>query len=238
MNHCFIVTSAINTKFGVFSADQRLTQTLGTIASIKDRIPDAKIIIMECAGEPLTPAQHTALASQVNFVIDYTEDRNVIDIYNSTSNWDIVKNSTEIMCFGNTVRHAVANNWFEGVDRVHKLSGRYLLSDHFDKSVYEQPEVRDKVVISPKRQSQFPVTVTDQPWQYMSRLWSWPIGLTNQVVNVYDHALSYFADRVSKGGYTDIEHALARFLDPAIVHEQAMIGVKGEISPTGAKVSD
>ena len=52
VRHAFIVTSAINSKFGVFTPDQRLEQTLGTITSIKNKIPSAKVVVMECCGTP------------------------------------------------------------------------------------------------------------------------------------------------------------------------------------------
>ena len=50
VKHAFVVTSAINSKFGVFSPEQRLTQTLDTIKSIKAKLPTAKIFVMECCN--------------------------------------------------------------------------------------------------------------------------------------------------------------------------------------------
>ena len=37
IKHAFIVTSAINSKFGVFKPEDRLTQTIDTIKSIKNK---------------------------------------------------------------------------------------------------------------------------------------------------------------------------------------------------------
>ena len=48
--YAVIVTSAINTKFGVYSSDQRLAQTLDTIASIRTRIPGCTIFLLEISG--------------------------------------------------------------------------------------------------------------------------------------------------------------------------------------------
>jgi len=61
INHCFVVTSAINSKFGVYSADERLSQTVKTLQNIKQKVPGAKIIVMECAGTPILDAQSQVL---------------------------------------------------------------------------------------------------------------------------------------------------------------------------------
>lgn len=238
IKHCFIVTSAINTKFGVYSPDQRLVQTLTTLKTIKTYVPDATIVIMECAGVPLTENQNLALASEANYILDYTEDQNVQDIYHSTDNWDIVKNSTEIMCFSNALAHCKNNGWLKGIDRIHKMSGRYLLTDNFDLAFYEKPEVQDRIVIGTKKKSQFPEHVTQQTWQYMARLWSWPTSRVDEIVDVYQQGLVFLAQRISEGGYIDIEHVLAKFLNQDHVCEQPVLGIEGCIAPTGTAIKE
>ena len=46
IKHGFVVTSAVNSKFGVYSPEERLAQTVITLQNIKFRVPDAKIIVM------------------------------------------------------------------------------------------------------------------------------------------------------------------------------------------------
>ena len=70
VKHLFIVTSAVNSKFGVFSPEQRLQQTLDTITSIRNKIPTARIVIMECCGTPITDTQ----ADQLRAVSDHFRD--------------------------------------------------------------------------------------------------------------------------------------------------------------------
>jgi hypothetical protein len=41
---------------------------------------------------------------------------------------------------------------------------------------------------------------------------------------------------VLNGGYTDIEHVLAKFLNPANVHEVDAVGVEGAIAPNGSAI--
>jgi hypothetical protein len=233
--HCFIVTSAINSRFGIYSPKERLAQTLDTIQSIHQHAPGSKIIIMECTGVPLTDEQSEVLEANSDVFIDYTTDAAVQAIYNGSDNWDVVKNSTEIMCFGRTIAQCQSDGDFDDVDRIHKMSGRYLLNDDFNLSLYNN---NHNILIGPKHTSQFPFEITQTEAQYMARLWSWPSELTDEIVQVYEDSLNFFAERVARGGYTDIEHVLYRFLNPAHVQEVPLLGVEGAIAPNGAAIKN
>lgn len=237
VRHAFVVTSAINSKFGVFTPAERLEQTLDTIRSIRNRLPTAKIFIMECCGTPLDEEQRTELAKSCDVLIDFSTNADVQAMYDS-DNWDIVKNGTEIMCFGNALEMLKNAGEFADVDRIHKMSGRYVLNDMFDADTYEQTEVKTKFVIGPKYKSQFPINVTTVPLQYMARLWSWPIELLDVAIKVYKDSFIFFAERVSQGGYVDIEHVLYKFLPQEQVHEIQNLGVEGCIAPNGAPIKN
>lgn len=235
MKHCFVVTSAVNSKFGVYKPAERLEQTLQTVSSIRQRVPDAKIILMECAGTALTAEQEAALDQAVDVFVDFTQDEDVQAIYQS-NNWDIVKNTTEIMCFARVLEMCRDDNDFDGIDRIHKMSGRYLLNNDFDLGVYEK--YPDKIIVGPKNRSQFPFEVTGIELQYMARLWSWPIGLLDPVIQVYNNSLSYISQRIQQGGYADIEHVLYKFLPAEHVQEISLLGVEGTIAPNGVAIKN
>jgi hypothetical protein len=235
IKHCFIVTSAVNSKFGVYSPEERLAQTVITLQNIRFRVPDAKIIVMECAGTPLTESQSNILENNSDLLLDFSCDSDVHAIYQS-DNWDVVKNSTEIMCFGRTLRVCRDDGDFAGYDRIHKMSGRYVLNDDFDLKVYEQ--YPDRIIIGPKHKSQFPYQLTGIELQYMARLWSWPAEHTNTAIKVYEDSLAYIGERVSHGGYADIEHVLYKFLPESLVTEIPLLGVEGFIAPNGAPIKN
>jgi hypothetical protein len=237
IKHCFIVTSAINSKFGVYPPVQRLEQTVDTIKSIKNRIPNSKIVIMECCGTPIRPDQAEVLKQAADVFIDFSTDPDVIEMYDS-DNWDVVKNGTEIMCFGRALHQLKDAGEFVGIDRIHKMSGRYILNDLFDPELYEQTDNRMKIIIGPKCSSQFPPQVTQVPFQYMARLWSWPAELLDEVIGVYEDSFLFFAERVANGGYVDIEHVLAKFLNPDHVREIQNLGVEGCIAPNGQPIKN
>jgi hypothetical protein len=205
-----------------------------TLDSIRTRAPGSKIVVMECTGTPLTEAQSQLLEENCDLLLDFSTDKDVHEIYNSTDNWDIVKNSTEIMCFGRTLQMCLNDGDFAGCDRIHKMSGRYILNDEFDLKIYEQQV--DRIIIGPKNRSQFPYEVTGIELQYMARLWSWPAAATERVIQTYTDSLNYMAQRVAAGGYADIEHVLYKFLPTELVSEIPIVGVEGSIAPNGVAI--
>ena len=233
--HCFIVTSAVNSKFGIYNSDERLSQTIITLQNIKFRIPDAKIIVMECAGTPMTQKQSDLLEQHSDLFVDFSNDSDVQAIYQS-DNWDVVKNSTEIMCFARTLRLCKSDGDLEGYDRIHKMSGRYILNDDFDLDIYNQ--YPDKIIIGPKHKSQFSYQLTGIELQYMARLWSWPALELDTIIKVYEDSLVYIGQRVSQGGYADIEHVLYKFLPTELVQEIPVLGVEGFIAPNGVPIKN
>lgn len=237
--YTFLVTSAMNTKFGVFDSAQRLTQTLATIDSIRQRVPTARIYLLEMAGLPLQEHQREQLLACVDHVMDFTTDPAVKELYQSTENWDIVKNVTEIMCFGNALRRLHTDtNQLQGSQRIFKLSGRYTLNDDFKIDYYDQYSTQSHIVVSRSRASQFPLHYTQVERQFMSRLWSWPYQLTDEIISVYDQGLNFIQERILAGGYVDIEHVLYKFLDHHKVIELDAVGVQGNIGPNGTAVKD
>jgi hypothetical protein len=235
IKHCFIVTSAVNSKFGVYTPEERLTQTVITLQNIRFRVPNAKIIVIECAGNALLAAQSDVLEQHCDLLLDFSRDPDVQAIYQS-DNWDVVKNSTEIMCFGRALHMCHNDGDLEGIDRIHKMSGRYILNDEFDPEVYEK--YPDRIIIGPKHRSQFPFEVTGIKLQYMARLWSWPAEFTEQIIQVYTNSLAYIGQRVSTGGYADIEHVLYKFLPTELVQELPVLGVEGFIAPNGVPIKN
>lgn len=235
INHAFVVTSAINSKFGVYNPATRLEQTLDTIRTLRERAPGCRVIVMECTGIALEPEQEAALDAAADILVDWTSDPDVQSIYQS-ENWDVVKNTTEIMCFGRTLQMCWDDGDFAGIDRIHKMSGRYLLTDDFKLDLYEQNP--DSIIVGPKNTSQFPFQVTGIELQYMARLWSWPASMTQEIITVYYNSLAYIANRVAQGGYADIEHVLYKFLPAEHILEVPLLGVEGTIAPNGVPIKN
>ena len=241
MKHCFMVSSAINTTIGEFSNEERLEQTLNTVSSIQKYAPGSDIILVECSAFTLSPEQRKILTDNCNLLITYDHDPHVKEMYEQNiklGNWDIVKTYTEIYCFIGAFSQCLKMNYFENVDRVHKLSGRYYLTDKFDPDSYKEEPFCDSIIISKRYKSQFkPELVDNIPYCYMTRLWSWPAVISRQIHQTYKNSLLFLRRDGSKGETKlDIEHLLYRFLPSDLVIPVLELGVSGIISTIPNKI--
>ncbi len=237
MRTAFLMTSALNTRFGVYATEQRISQTLDSIHSIKKKVPDAKIYLLELAGISPTIEQVQKIAPYVTQVLDLSKHQQVQAIYHGTNSHDVVKNLTEVFGTHEIVRHLQQRGEFHDVDRIFKISGRYLLAETF--SLDRFTPYPHQIVIAARRQSQFAPEITGGvTMQYMSRLWSWPTAMTPDILQVYEQGIDYMVERLNQGGYCDIEHMLFKFLPQDRLIEVSPIGVQGCIAPTGIAVSD
>jgi hypothetical protein len=233
----FILTSALNTKFGAHTNEQRLAQTLNSIASIKHHAPNSDILIVEMGGIPPTDEQIDTIESRVEYYYNYSQDENVQGIFHSTDNWDIVKNTTEVMVFGNLLQDLINEKDIKKYDRIFKMSGRYVLTEKFNINYYET--VPKNIVVLQRRASQFPPAVTgNRHFQYMSRLWSWPASDTDTVLTAYQTGFNAMAQCISEGGYFDIEHMLFDFLPANLIVETQQVGLQGLLGPNGSQVDE
>jgi hypothetical protein len=188
-------------------------------------------------GVSPTEEQVRAILAKVNYFFDFTKDQAVIDIYNSTDNWDIVKNTTEVMCFTNALSSLVEQGIIKEYDRVFKMSGRYLLTENYKGVDYES--LKDRIVVLERKGSQFPPEITGgKQFQYMSRLWSWPASETQKVIDAYNEGFMAMAQRYADGGYFDIEHMLFAYLPADLVTEVPRVGLRGLLGPNGVAIED
>lgn len=233
--HLFIITSAINTKFGSYDPDQRLLQTFDTIRTIKEKVPDAVIVIFESSGYKMEPEKLETLNKLVDCIIDMSGDVNVQRYYNNTDSWDIVKNMCEIMCFGSGLSMLEEHtDYLKNCDFVHKLSGRYVLTDDFNLDNYEK--YPNKIIYHEKMESQFDPEYVGIKYQYPSMLYSWDISKLPIIKEFYKNALIELSNRLSQGKYADIEHLMYMFIPEEHVQEVPMIGVMGRLGQNRVQV--
>lgn len=236
MNVLVIVTSAVESRFGIYSADQRLAMTLDTIKNLRERIPGVKIAVNEVSGNGLSADKENALLDACDIFLDFTTNHEVNWIYNNKAwydNWDVVKNLTELTTFPMSLQTLIDANELVGIDRVFKMSGRYLLNEKFNLDFYSTDVAKDKIVIGRRYPSQFQYQVTLLREQYMARLLSWPASMQQDMKTYYEQARDYMRERMRAGGYADIEHCLFYALPQERVLEIDEVGVYGNIAPNG-----
>lgn len=236
MKHLFIVTSAVKTKFKVNSEEARLSQTLMTVRSILARVPDAMIVVIEASGIPLDEHIVKALEDEIHYLVNFSGDPNVQHIHDNNDSADVVKNLTEMMCFYRGLQMLRDADLLTDINRIYKMSGRYVLNKDFNISMHEQSP--DKILISNKYQTQFSEEYVGIPYQYMSRLWSWPIKFNEKIMVFYESAIKEFTERIENQRYADIEHLLYLLLPGNLVQEVNPIGVNGKLGNSGVPVKD
>jgi hypothetical protein len=100
-------------------------------------------------------------------------------------------------------------------------------------------DAKDKIIIRGPFTSQFNADTTGGvTFQYMSRLWSFDAFLLPYIRDIYTDMFENMNDRLSKGGYIDIEHSLFHYLDLALIENIGALGLDGNIAPNGARISD
>jgi hypothetical protein len=239
MKPMVIITSAVESRFGIYTAQQRLEMTLETVKNVRERVPGVKIAISEVSGGGLNTVYEDQLLDACDVYLDFTTNHEVNWIYSNTAwydNWDIVKNLTELTTFPRALETIRDAGELKEINRIFKMSGRYLLNDKFDPEFYNTDAAKDKIIIGRRRPSQFPFQVTKLAEQYMARLLSWPVFMHGNMITYYNEARDYMRGRLEAGGYADIEHCLFHALPKDKVLELDEVGVYGTIAPNGAPI--
>jgi len=233
----FLVTSALYTKFGVYKHEERLQQTIDTCKSIRERCGDKVDILVLDGGEGRPNEEdQKLLGPHIDLVYFFGDSDNIKQLHQINSQ-DIVKNMIEIIMTGSFLNMMVNENWSEKYDRVFKLSGRYKLTDDFDYDTHATDI--GSIIIRGPFTSQFKPEITGGvTLQYMSRLWSFDSCLIPAISAVYQNMFNHMNQRLSEGGYIDIEHLLYHHLNRDLVKNISRIGVEGNIAPNGAGVRE
>lgn len=227
MSDWFIVTSACNVQYGIFDIEERFNQTIETLKSIKQHIPDSKIVLLESSPMTLSQEKQLLFSSYTDLYVDYSND-DLIQTFHKTLNLSFLKSISETYIVGSFLE---TQNIFTDQDRIFKLSGRYVLSDKFNRADHnkvgkyvfknKQPFVSyyypdSKLIINP-------VSL----FQYKTRLYSLCGSLIGSYIYVCKEMFSFFNECYQKKVFTDIEHVLYKFMNHSLVEEIPVLGIKG-----------
>jgi hypothetical protein len=150
----FIITSVINTiskelTYGprsYYNSSERFKDTLKTIHSIREYVPDAKIYLIE--GSKLNHEMEFIFESLTDYYVNTYTDNKIIKGVNS-----------KMKGYGETVqlKYIFHNYNLEKYDYIFKISGRYYLNNNFNlnKLVYS-----NKVLFCKGKSSQPPIVST------------------------------------------------------------------------------
>lgn len=225
----FLVGSALNhfeeKDFSAYSTEQRFLQTLDTIKSIKEKVPDAYILLYEGSETPIDVEYKKVLEEQVDLYLECGTDGIMKGIYENLHNnpikFNYGKSMLECRCLQITLNHMVENNVFSDTTRVFKLSGRYKLNDNFDIDDYKSRFLLNKYVMKyydykGKRfddWENFYVNVYGCMGSVVTGLWSFDRFLFNDVMTVLQKSFTYMEKAIQVTCGIDIEHSFYHFIE-------------------------
>jgi hypothetical protein len=129
-NNIFIITSTIITQSGLISPYDRFLQTIETIDSIRKKLKNSIIILVDNSNLTFIGNESEKLISKVDYFFNISE-RKICQFMNKK----------EIKGAGESYMLLVALNFIKQTNlaskRIFKISGRYKLSDEFDINLYE-----------------------------------------------------------------------------------------------------
>jgi hypothetical protein len=127
----FIVTSALNPEMGIINREERLNQSLDGVRSIRERMPDAIVLMVDGSPNKIEEEKVKALKEYVNFFADFSQDREVIQ-FSSTGRKSEAENVLLFKTMLLLKQDDGLNEVMQSVNRIVKLSGRTILTDEFD----------------------------------------------------------------------------------------------------------
>ena len=136
MNNLTLITSVINTPNkplsysnvrSVFTREERYEQTKKTINSIKEKIPDCKLIIVECTD--FTEEEKSYFEKECDYVLNLWERKEL-----HPKIFGIGKSLGEGTMTIEALKYIIENKF--NYDNLFKICGRYWLNNEFDYNTY------------------------------------------------------------------------------------------------------
>ena len=236
----FLVGSALNhfeeKDFSVYTTEQRFLQTLDTIKSIKEKVPDAYILLYEGSENPIDVKYQTILEEQTDLYLECGSDlimRGVYEnLHHNPTKFIYGKSMLECRCLQVSLNHILENNLFNDTTRVFKMSGRYKLNDDFNIDDYKTSFLSNKYVMKyydyEKRfvnPDNFYANIYGCKGSMITGLWSFDRFLFNDICKVLEECFVYMEQAIQVTAGIDIEHSFYHFIDRDKILNVPVLGI-------------
>ena len=224
----FLVGSALNhfnaEHISEFTTEERFEQTLDTIKSIKDRVPDAYILIYEGSETPIKEEYKDKFIELSDLFIECGNDPYMKSLYENLhrdpGKFTFVKSMLECRCLQIVLNNMMEHNIFNDATRVFKLSGRYKLNEYFDINDYKTKFLMNKYVMKYyDYEERFEdikniyATLYGCKGSIVTGLWSFDRFLFTDIFNILQRSFEYMERAIQLTAGIDIEHSFYHFID-------------------------
>lgn len=127
----FIVTSALNPQMGVINRDDRLKQTLDGLLSLREKCPDAIILLADGSPEKVESEKYDKMQALVDLVADFSGDKDISQ-FASSGRKSEAENVLMLKVLTLLKREQGMMRLLQSVSRIYKLSGRTDIDEGFD----------------------------------------------------------------------------------------------------------
>jgi hypothetical protein len=236
----FLVGSALNhfqgEHFSFFSKEQRFLQTLDTIQSIKEKVPDAYICIYEGSETPIDEEYRKKFLELSDLFVECYDDFIMQQVYqnlhNSPDRFVYGKSMLECRCIQITLNTIQEKNIFNDIRRVFKITSRYKLNEEFNIDDYKTNFLTNKYVM---KYFNYKERFFDDENLYanlygckgnvVTGLWSFDRFLFNDVQDLLTKSFSYMEQAIQFTAGIDIEHSFYHFLDKDKILNVPVLGL-------------
>jgi hypothetical protein len=224
----FLIGSALNhfnaEHISEFTTEERFEQTLDTIKSIKDRVPDAYILIYEGSETPIKEEYKDKFIELSDLFIECGNDPYMKSLYENLhrdpDKFTFVKSMLECRCLQIVLNNMMEHNIFNDATRVFKLSGRYKLNEYFDINDYKTKFLMNKYAMKYydyeerfENIENIYATLYGCKGSIVTGLWSFDRFLFNDIFNVLQRSFEYMERAIQLTAGIDIEHSFYHFID-------------------------
>ena len=250
----FLVGSAIKhfqeDKFSAYDEEQRFEQTLETLKSVREKVPNAYLCVFECSQFPIEEKYREKLIQDTDLFVEYHDEPGMKTIYENLIEkpeaFTYGKSLLETRGLLNTLYVIKNHNLFNDSQRVFKMTGRYLLNNDFDIQDYQSKFLEGKYVVKiyeylTQEKENFDGKELENVYAYLygasgmmvTGLWSFDRMLFAEIVETLEKAFIYMEKMLQFTGGTDIEHSLYRFIDKKNVVNISNLGLSINKGMTG-----
>lgn len=222
MNSLFLVPCAITSQYGVYTQEERFSQVLETIDSIRIYAPNSFVCLYDTSEQKIPDEYESILSSKVDQLVLLHDHPLVAELKNFDHE---DTNLTGKKTFGELIVMLEFLHWLKvypvKFDRVFKLSGRYKLNNNFDIRAYDK--AKGHAVFSTKR-----IWYGDNV--YTLRLWSFDYNqldkITDMFLQIYDYVVTVI---LSESKVRVIEFCVYDFIHKMSIPtlEYDVIGLEG-----------